>query len=63
MKLNGAVLAFRLPLLLALAVSVLSPDALWAQGETTSAIAGTVTDATGGAIPGATVTIRSPETV
>ena len=61
MKLNDAVLAFRLPLLLALAVSVLSPDALWAQGETTSAVVGSVTDPTGAAIAGAKVTIRSPD--
>lgn len=33
-----------------------------AQGETTSAILGQVTDATGAAIPGATVTINSQET-
>jgi Carboxypeptidase regulatory-like domain len=34
---------------------------LWAQGETTSAIAGQVTDPTHAAIPGATVTISSKE--
>src|ERR1700738_5149614 len=33
-----------------------------AQGETTSAIMGHVTDATNAAIPGATVTIRNPQT-
>jgi hypothetical protein len=35
---------------------------LWAQGETTSAIAGRVTDPTHAAIPGASVTIRSNDT-
>jgi hypothetical protein len=34
----------------------------WAQGETTSAIVGQVTDATGAGIPGATVTITNRET-
>jgi hypothetical protein len=34
----------------------------WAQGETTSAIVGQVTDATGAAVPGANVTITSRET-
>ena len=33
-----------------------------AQGETTSAIVGQVTDASGAAVPGATVTITSPTT-
>ena len=34
----------------------------WAQGETTSAIVGQVTDATNAAVPGAKVTITSRET-
>jgi hypothetical protein len=34
----------------------------WAQGETTSAIVGQVTDATGAVVPGASVTIASAET-
>ena len=55
------IFALRLPLLLALAVSVLSPDALWAQGETTSAIVGSVSDPTGAAIAGAKVTITSTD--
>ncbi len=38
-----------------------SPGRLSAQGETTSAIAGVVTDATGAAIPGALVTVASTE--
>src|SRR5713226_849628 len=59
MKPNGAGLVLGLALLLALAVSVLSPDALWAQGETTSAVVGSVSDPTGAAIAGAKVTIRS----
>jgi hypothetical protein len=45
----------------ALIVLVLSPRAS-AQGETTSAILGTVSDATGAALPGATVTIADHET-
>src|SRR5207247_7677466 len=48
-------------MLLALAVAVLPPDALWAQGETTSAIVGSVSDPTGAAIAGARVTIRSAD--
>src|SRR2546429_1756561 len=48
-------------MLLALAVSALSPDALWAQGETTSAVVGSVSDPAGAAIAGAKVTIRSTE--
>jgi hypothetical protein len=41
---------------------VFFPSALRAQGETTSAIVGQVTDATNAAIPGATVTIVNAET-
>src|SRR6202451_1565404 len=40
------------------AVPVLAAS-LWAQGETTSAIVGSVSDPTGAAIPGARVTIAS----
>src|ERR1039457_2511262 len=58
---NDAVFALRLPLLLALALSVSPPDALWAQGETTSAVVGSVSDATGAAIAGAKVTIRNTD--
>lgn len=49
---------------LALAVSLLMLMAAraLAQGETTSAIIGQVTDATNAAIPGATVTISNPQT-
>jgi Carboxypeptidase regulatory-like domain len=36
--------------------------AAWAQGETTSAIVGQVTDASGSAVPGATVTAKNQET-
>ncbi len=50
--------AFHVVLLLLLAL----PVRLAAQGETTSAIEGQVTDPTGGAIPGAKVTIRSRDT-
>jgi hypothetical protein len=38
------------------------PHTAWAQGETTSAILGQVTDTAGAAIPGAAVTITSRET-
>ncbi len=48
-------------LLLVLLISALSPGSLHAQGETTSAIVGSVTDATGGAIGDARVTITSTE--
>src|SRR6202167_4315209 len=41
---------------------ILFPGKSFAQGETTSAIVGQVTDATGAAIPGATVTITNRET-
>src|SRR5689334_13936194 len=40
-------------------VFLLCPDALYPQGETTSAIAGSVNDATGAAIGGARVTLSS----
>ena len=47
--------------LFSLALSLTS-SRLWAQGETTSAIVGTVTDPSGAALAGATVTILSVET-
>ena len=50
-----------LPLLMALAISALSPDPAWAQGETTSAIVGSVSDPTGAAIAGANVTVTSTD--
>src|SRR5271169_6591052 len=53
--------AFRLTLLAIVVVSVM-PTAAWAQGETTSAIVGQVRDTTNAVVPGATVTIASPET-
>jgi hypothetical protein len=40
----------------------LSPEATLAQGETTSAIIGQVSDASAAAVPGATVTVESKET-
>src|ERR1700723_3789045 len=43
-----------------LALPVLAAS-LWAQGETTSAIVGSVSDSTGAAIPGARVTITSTD--
>ena len=46
---------------LVVAVAVLSAEAL-GQGETTSAIVGQATDATGAVVPGATVTITSHDT-
>lgn len=51
MRLSGTI--FALPVLAA---------SLWAQGETTSAIMGSVSDPTGAAIPGAKVTITSADT-
>jgi hypothetical protein len=47
-------------LLLSFAVSLL--PSLFAQGETTSAIVGSVVDASGGALPGATITITNQQT-
>src|SRR6266851_10434558 len=61
MKRSDSVLALRLLLLPALALSILAPDSLWAQGETTSAVVGSVSDPTGAAIAGAKVTIRSTD--
>ena len=54
----------RLKLFLAgwLFLVLLIPSIAFAQGETTSAIVGQVTDASGAAVPGATVTITSPTT-
>ena len=48
--------------LLAAAVGLLLPAELLAQGETTSAILGQVTDSTNAAVPGATVTVVNHET-
>src|SRR5438270_3217526 len=56
-----SILSLRFPVLLALAVSIHAPHSLWAQGETTSAIVGSVSDSTGAAIAGANVTITSRE--
>jgi hypothetical protein len=53
--------AIRLTLLVIAVVSVMQ-TAAWAQGETTSAIVGQVRDTTNAVVPGATVTIASPET-
>jgi hypothetical protein len=47
--------------LLVVAIAVISVEAL-GQGETTSAIVGQVTDATGAVVPGATVTITNRDT-
>src|SRR5665213_502166 len=54
----------RLKLFLAswLFLVLLVPSTAFAQGETTSAIVGQVTDASGAAVPGATVTVTSPTT-
>ena len=43
-------------------LAFLLPEAGFAQGETTSAIIGQVSDASGSPVPGATVTIRNTET-
>jgi len=48
--------------LLALAVVSMMEAPAWAQGETTSAIIGQVTDTTGAVVPDATVTITNQET-
>ena len=48
--------------LLALAVVSVMQTPAWAQGETTSAIIGQVTDTTGAVVPDATVTITNQET-
>jgi hypothetical protein len=53
--------ALSLAVLAVAVVSVMHAPA-WAQGETTSAIIGQVTDATGAVVPGATVTITNQET-
>ncbi len=52
--------AFHVPLFVLTLVCLLPAKAL-AQGETTSAIVGQVRDTTGAVVPGATVTITSPE--
>ena len=48
--------------LFAITAVLLVPGGLWAQGETTSAILGQVTDSTNAAVPGATVTVINRET-
>ena len=48
--------------LLAAAVALLLSVQAWAQGETTSAILGQVTDSTGAALPGASVTVINRDT-
>src|SRR5271169_7057319 len=60
------VIAFRIIVLRLIVPAVLFltvlPMNAFAQGETTSAIVGQVSDASGAAVPGATVTIRNSET-
>src|ERR1700676_3050770 len=56
----SSAIAFKL--VVASLVLLLIPVEAFAQGETTSAIVGQVTDATNAAIPGATVTITNRET-
>jgi Carboxypeptidase regulatory-like domain len=51
-----------LVLVLSVLILMLHPLEAFAQGETTSAIVGQVSDASGAAVPGATVTIRNTET-
>jgi len=63
----GTIFRYTLPELLfcsatlALAILVL-PSSLWAQGETTAAVVGQVTDATGAALASATVTVVNHDT-
>jgi hypothetical protein len=61
---NGTGLAFARVILwiVAFAGPFLAPDVSFAQGETTSAIVGQVSDASGAAVPGATVTIADRDT-
>ena len=49
-------------LVLVASLHLLSPEPAFSQGETTSAIVGQVSDATGAAVPGATATITDRET-
>ncbi len=49
-------------MILATALVSVMPRAAWAQGETTSAIVGQVTDATNAVVPDATVTVTNKET-
>jgi len=60
------VIAFRLIVLslivLPVLILILCPLKAFAQGETTSAIVGQVSDASGAAVPGATVTVHNTET-
>jgi hypothetical protein len=60
-NLGGANFRPSFVILVCLVAGISVPQRLLAQGETTSAIAGTVTDATGAAVAGATVTIVSTE--
>ncbi len=54
-------MTFRVPIYLALAVSIALPDSVRAQGETTGAIVGLVSDPAGAPIVGAKVTIISAD--
>ena len=61
MRADNPNLAVRILIVVGFALSVLSSNSLWAQGETTSAIVGSVSDPSGDPIAGATVTIRSTD--
>ena len=52
----------RLRLLVTVVIILLAPAVAWAQGETTSAILGQVTDSTNAAVPGAAVTVINRDT-
>src|SRR5438094_5214390 len=54
--------AYRLSILLVLAALMALPPSLLAQSAGTGALTGTVTDASGGVIPGVTVTLTSTDT-
>jgi hypothetical protein len=45
---------------LAVLALVLAPGVLWAQSAQSASLVGKVTDESGGAIPGVTVTVKSP---